>query len=278
MKQYSYLLVGGDKRQLILYQSLKSKGYRVEQILQTKNKDIKTQLENIKDFDVIILPIPSSRDGLNIYAPEIETKIPLTDITEKIKSDSVLFTGGENPAFTACGAKHKIDMLANETMTMKNAMATAEAAIAIIITQTEKTIFNENVLIIGFGRIAKIMANYLSALKANVTVCARKEIARTEAELMGARAIGFDMLKGQIGYNSIIINTVPAPVISKKELLSANKNTLFLDLASKPGGIDFLAAEALGLKAIHALSLPGKYSPRSAAEYIEQTVFNTLVL
>ena len=60
-------------------------------------------------------------------------------------------------------------------------MATSEAALAILIENTEKTLFGSNILIIGYGRIAKILAEYLKALKANVTVCARKEIAKTKS-------------------------------------------------------------------------------------------------
>ena len=49
-----------------------------------------------------------------------------------------------------------------------------------------------------------------------------------------------------------------------------------IDLASLPGGVDFSAAQELGLKAVQALSLPGKTAPESAAEIIKQTVYTIL--
>jgi len=65
-------------------------------------------------------------------------------------------------------------------------------------------------------------------------------------------------------------------ILKEEELKKVNSNTLIIDLASKPGGIDFKAAEALGIKAMHTLSLPGKYSPESAAEYIEEAINDIL--
>ena len=47
---------------------------------------------------------------------------------------------------------------------------------------------------------------------------------------------------------------------------------LVLDLASRPGGTDFAAAAELGIRAEHALALPGKCAPRTAGTLIAQTV------
>lgn len=276
MKQYSFLIVGGDRRQKCLYELLSSKGMTVDSIFLKEEQNILTELEKIKIADVVILPIPSTTDGINLFSPTVENKIPLTAVTERISPGSILFTGGENSAFTACKAKRKVDLLKDEAMTLKNAMATAEAAISILIKETDKTIFGSNVLIIGYGRIAKILSSYLRALNARVTVCARKETARTEAILAGLKTTGFDDLKTRLTQSDIIINTVPSLVLGQKELSVTDKKAIIMDLASKPGGVDFKAAEILKLKTIHALSLPGKYSPVSAAEYIEQTILNTL--
>ena len=49
-----------------------------------------------------------------------------------------------------------------------------------------------------------------------------------------------------------------------------------IDLASKPGGVDFEAAKRLGVRVIWALSLPGKVAPITAGEIIKDTVLNIL--
>ena len=53
-------------------------------------------------------------------------------------------------------------------------------------------------------------------------------------------------------------------------------DTILIDLASLPGGIDAAAAEKLGLRMIRALSLPGKVAPKSAGEIIKETVYNMM--
>ena len=51
---------------------------------------------------------------------------------------------------------------------------------------------------------------------------------------------------------------------------------MLIDLASKPGGVDFSAAKELGIHAVQALSLPGKTAPRAAAEIIKNTIYNMM--
>ena len=77
------------------------------------------------------------------------------------------------------------------------------------------------------------------------------------------------------GYD-LVVNTVPARVLSEKELRDLKPGCLVIDLASKPGGVDFEAATRLGVRAIWALSLPGKVAPVSAGRAIKNTIYNML--
>lgn len=272
-----FLIIGGDQRQIFLFNSLKEKGYKTEIIFNNNNTDKLSQLKEILKADVIILPIPTSQDQIHLFAPNFCEKIKLEEITKLISPNAILFTGGENKLFTACKTKRTINLLADESMTLKNAMATAEAALSIIINNTNATVFDTKILILGYGRIAKVLANYLESLHSKVTVCARKPVARTSAYLDGHTTIGFDCLDEDIGKYNIIVNTVPYLILDQNKLQKIDSNALLLDLASKPGGIDFKAANEMNLKSIHALSLPGKYSPKSSAEYIESAIFNTIL-
>lgn len=277
MNDYSFLIVGGDKRQEYLYKILSAKNKKSEAIFLRGKSNIFEDLEKIYESDVIILPIPSTTDGTTLYAPMLNDKVPLSSIVERISNKAILFTGGENNIFTACKAKKVINLLSNEAMTLKNAMATAEAALAIIIDETEHTLFDSEILITGYGRIGKIITNYLMALKANVSVCARSEISRTEAAIAGAKNFGFNKLKDSLPKYEILINTVPWLIFKEEELKKIKPDALIIDLASKPGGIDFNYAKSIGLKVIHALSLPGKYSPQTAAKFIEEAIDTTLI-
>ena len=71
----------------------------------------------------------------------------------------------------------------------------------------------------------------------------------------------------------VVFNTVPDKIIGGNELLTA-KNTLIIDLASKPGGVDMERAKDLGVKVIWALGLPGKVAPVTSGNIIKETILN----
>ena len=74
----------------------------------------------------------------------------------------------------------------------------------------------------------------------------------------------------------MVFNTVPALIFDEPRLRALAPSTLIIDLASRPGGVDFAAAAGLGLKTIWALSLPGRVAPKSAGIILKDTVLNIL--
>ncbi len=272
MQNLFFIIIGGDKRQSLLYKSLKEKGLNVKIIY--NGEDVAGDLDLIKKGDVIILPVPISRDGSTLFAPNFHTKIEISEIAKRIPKTATVFSGGEHPTITGCNAKEKIDLLADESLTVKNAMATAEAALSVIINNTDFTLFGSKVTLLGFGRISKILARYLTALNSDVTVVARRKEILTLAQISGFKTSYFKDLKDLLKSQDIIINTVPAKVLTENELKVIKKDALVVDLASKPGGIDFETAEKLNLNVNQALSLPGKFSPKSAALYIEELIIS----
>lgn len=136
------------------------------------------------------------------------------------------------------------------------------------------TIFGLDVLIIGYGRISKVLSRTLASLGANVTVSARKFSDLAWIEANGYHPAHTNALEEVIGNVQLIVNTVPAAVLNEELLSQVRKGCLLIDLASKPGGIDFNTANKLGLKAIWALSLPGKVAPISAGKIIYDTIQN----
>ena len=69
-----------------------------------------------------------------------------------------------------------------------------------------------------------------------------------------------------------VVNTVPAPVLTEPVLAALRPGSLIVDLASRPGGTDFAAAQRLGHTAVHALSLPAACAPETAGGFVAQTV------
>jgi dipicolinate synthase subunit A len=157
-----------------------------------------------------------------------------------------------------------------------NAVATAEGAIQLAMEETAITICRAKVLVIGFGRIGKILAHRLKGLGAHVTVAAR-----SYADFAWIRAYGYEnantlSLEGTLGRYDIVINTVPARVLGEERLRELSKDCLCMDLASKPGGMDFAAASKLGIKAIWALSLPGEVAPITSGSIIKEAIYNII--
>ena len=57
-----------------------------------------------------------------------------------------------------------------------------------------------------------------------------------------------------------------------KILKNENDNIIIIDLASSPGGVDFIKAKEYNIKTIQALGLPGKVAPVTSAKYIKNTL------
>ncbi len=163
------------------------------------------------------------------------------------------------------------DYTKDETFAIKNAYLTAEGAVSLLVSSSEKSLVNSSVLITGYGRISKALEHLLSNYTKNITICARNINQRTLAVCNGSKVINFDDLQNESNYD-FIINTVAHPVLNEKELASVSKNTLIIDLASFPGGVDKHFAKANGLNFLVARGLPAKYSPIDAGIVVAQTV------
>ena len=163
----------------------------------------------------------------------------------------------------------------SEVFAIKNAIPTAEGAIAEAVISSHSTISGSRALVCGYGRIGKALSSRLRALGAAVCISARKRSDLSMIELDGFDSAVTGDFK-DIGEYDLIFNTVPAPVFDSEVLSHVKKDAVIIDLASKPGGVDFDCARALGINVIHALALPGKTSPKTAGKIIESSILDIL--
>jgi dipicolinate synthase subunit A len=157
-----------------------------------------------------------------------------------------------------------------------NAIPTAEGAIQIAMEELPFTIHASNILVMGYGRIGKTLSKMLNGIGANVYIEARKFSDLASIRSFGYNEVHISELPVYLCKMDIIFNTIPFVILNEELLKSIKSTCLIIDLASKPGGIDFSKARELGIKAIWALSLPGKVAPLTAAEFIKKTVYNIL--
>lgn len=285
MKNKKFTIVGGDLRSVKLAGLIASQGNKVN-IYGFKNAGFEIEIEEsdnldeaIKEADVIIGPLPCSTDNETLNAPFHPQKIFLKDVF-KMMTKSQLFVAGRIGDKIAQLADvynvYSIDLLDREDMAVLNAIPTAEGAIQIAMEEMPVTLHGSNVLILGFGRIGKILAKMLQGIGSNVYVEARKYSDMAWIKSYGYIPVFINELDNYIDKSDVIFNTIPHIVLDEEMLRKVSKDCMIIDLASKPGGVDFEKAKEIGIKTIWALSLPGKVAPVTAAGFIRDTINNII--
>lgn len=280
----NYLIVGGDIRLQHLGLSISNKD-NVYIIGHPKSDNGMSYIDNLNlipqniSIDFIILPVVCSRDEVTIDSPLSTNEINLLDIIPLISVNTIILAG--NPSkYVKNMFKEKgieiIDYFKDEVVTIKNAVATAEGALEIILRETPKTIFEQNCLVTGYGRISKIIAKYLLALNANVEICARSKEQIIWSKIDGIHGYPLKDVSLKINKYDIIINTIPHLIFDTSLLENMKKSVFILDLASPPGGVNLEQSKILKLNVNWALSLPSKTAPLSAAEYIYENIQNII--
>ena len=183
------------------------------------------------------------------------------EITDPASADMVISPPWDPSARYARREEYQIAM----------ARLTAEGAIALL--RPETGLSGAHILLLGYGRIARLLARELQKAGALVTAAARSGEQRAWAESEGIEALPLDALSGALDRFDVIIGTIPAPVLTEPLLALVRKDALLLELASAPGGIDAAAAHERGLRYIRAPGLPAKYAPERAAVILRDAVY-----
>lgn len=279
-------IIGGDLRLILLAKLFKEEGvncytYGLEKadILENVNIEKCESLKKcIEKSNLIISSIPFSKDNNFVNGTYNENKIKIEDIARHLENKT--FIAGKIPEKFYEITKTKnvkiIDLLKSEEFAILNSISTVEGAIKVAIEETDYTIHGSNILILGFGRIGKMLAKVLTGMEAKVFCEARKKEDLAWIEAYGYEKIPLQNLSDSLKKYDIIFNTIPYVILDEEKLKLLKKEVLIIDLASSPGGIDRKTSELLGIKTKWLLALPGKVAPKSAAEIIKQTIENEL--
>ncbi len=281
-------ILGGDRRQIVMARYLSSLGYSVfvwglgecgEEIGDALLCD--TWEKAVKHANVVILPLPASADGVRIHCPlhDQDVLLRVTTLLGGIGDRLLLggrFTEPIRSMADQLGVKW-IDYFESEILQLKNAVPTAEGAIAIAMRELPVTIDGVEAAVIGYGRIGELLGEKLRALGARVTVFARRAEQLTRAETRHHTAEQLACNHGRSSPKSlsqyrVVFNTVPQRIVTKEVLETVRRDCVLIDLASAPGGIDLSAAREMGLCAVWGTALPGKVAPESAGEILAQSI------
>ncbi|NLZ46042.1 MAG: dipicolinate synthase subunit DpsA [Clostridiales bacterium] len=250
-----FLVAGGDLRQIYLAKKL-AQSFKV---YTCGLGDTDTDISKLKGIDVLVLPIIISNNETHLNAPFSNEQITLESLIPCLKEDSIVtggrFTDEVSKIFTSCGFEI-VDYFKREELIIKNCIPTAEGTLQIAMEELPVTIYGSKVLILGYGRVGKATAKLFSSVGAKVAVAVRKYSDGAWCQLNGFKSLQFKDLENYLDGFDLIINTVPAKLLNANKLSLIPKNSLIIDLASKPGGVDFEVAREIGVKVIWALSIP----------------------
>ena len=273
----SFGIVGGDRRQAELARLLAEDQHSVITFgLSGWGAPTAESIEEVAGADVVILPLPLCK-GVGVLNCE-EYPMTTLELFRRLRSEQKIFAGRVLPQQQEEAERYGLnleDYFLREELAVANAAATAEAAIQVAMQQLERTLLGMECLVLGFGRIGKLLSHRLAGMGARVTVTARRP-----EDLEWIRAYGFNAektgeLNGKLTSYGIVFNTVPNPVLGAQLLAQLKPGCLCVDLASEQG-IDLAAAESLGVPNLWARSLPGQFLPYTAAEAIRNAVYHIL--
>lgn len=241
----------------IAYKELESQGYTVDSL-----GLINDDCGKIEDADVVLLPVPTTRDGKNIFCPQSDKVIPLDYINQANNNALILSCGYTFPNLNC------VDYLQLDSFCYLNAIPTAEGAIARTILDTPSCLWGSRVLVIGCGRVAKVLIDRLAALKCDLTVSARKSRDFAYLDTLGIKHIQTNDAQKIAHKFDIIFNTIDVHLFDNLKTL---KNCYLYDLSTK-GCLDFDKAKEQNIKAQKLPGIPGKIAPVTAGKIIAQTV------
>ena len=253
------LIIGGDRRMIFTGKALEESGYRVDTL-----GLLPYDTGDPSAADIIILPVPATRDKVNINCALTDRKIPL-DLLKSIPENTPVFGGGK------VNIKNYTDYLSRDEYAVKNAVLTAEGAISHAIGNTGFSLWKSRILIIGYGRVGKALYSRLSGFYPLITVSARSQrdfaaldslgISSIETSTIGAVKSGFD----------IVFNTVD--IKYDTSVARALSPATFLDLSTY-GGFADNTAEKCGLTYKRLPGIPAVCAPETAGKIIAETVIS----
>ena len=270
-------VIGGDRRQAELARLLEADGHTVYTYgLNRWKSGGEKRLEQAIAAEIILLPLPLCK-GEGVLNCD-ETPMPTIDLFRRLRPEQRILAGQiktqQAHEAAVCGLQ-LVDYFLREELTVANAAATAEAAIQVAMERLDRTILGTNCLILGFGRIGKLLSYRLHGLGARVTATARKPEDLAWIQAYGWDALESDSLDGKLSSFDVVFNTVPSVLLNVELLKQLPKGCLCVDLASMQG-IELSIAEDLGMTAVWARSLPGRLVPYTAASAIRDAIYYIL--
>ncbi len=274
-KSLEFWVVGGDGRYPWAVQALQDSGLNIKTWGVPGLEDqADGPQEALAQADIALLPIkPFRGEWMQLGDRELEWAL----LPRQMKSRATLIAGdfpdeAENWLKSQgiwCGS-----ILENEKYLMENAAVTAEGALYLALELLNRTLWGAEILVIGWGRIGRFLAGKLTALGAKVTVTARRESQWAELESLGFRPEETGRYHQGLEQYDLIVNTVPAAVLTMEQIRQTKPECQLIELASLPGGLPLETEQVRRIRV--ARGVPGKMFPQTAGQQLAEAVWSVL--
>lgn len=284
---YQIAIVGGDQRQLELITQLSAQDatlhlFGFERAHQTWSGAMRMpwRLEALASIHALVLPVGGTDETGRIEALYADDDLYLTaEHLAHASSSMCVYTGvAQSYLRTLCETAQLscVALLQRHDVAIYNSIPTAEGVLKLAIEHTVQTIHDAHIAVVGFGRLGMTICRMFDALGAHVHVGVLTATQFARAKEMGLKPFYTDTWAMPLPRMHMLVNTVPAMVLSADVLAHVSTEAVILDVASSPGGTDFRFAQKRGIKALLAPGLPGLVAPKTAG-HILATVLITLI-
>lgn len=230
-------------KEQFLQRGLKTQTYRIDASIKPNDTVIFSPAKKLSPQEAAALP-----EKINLICGNISWE------NEKIFKDKKI--------------KHKNIML-DEKFAIKNACLTAEGALALILEKSKKSIYENNILILGNGRIATALSLLLCKIGAKFALVAYDALKVPKFYIFTPRVFHGSAFLKHINEYDVFVNTIPAKIFSDGEVANIPQNAVFIETASVACMDKNLAKD---FEFVEAYGLPQKYSAQSAARLMAEYI------
>lgn len=276
-------IIGGDRRELEVADIMVARGAQVRAVGLPWPDDVSWVANRIEDVaawaSVLLTPVGGTDEFGQVSYTIVNGTQPaprLTDaVLRRVAPGTILCIGIARPFLREAAQRYGLrlcEFRERDDFAIRNAVPTAEGALQLAMESSPVTIFGSSAVVVGYGRAGSALGDRLHLLGARVTAVARASADRARALSRGLGAAEFADLPTVVETADLVFNTVPAPVITESVLAHTLPEVSIVDLASAPGGVDFVAARRLGRRARLAPGLPGIVAPKSAGRIVADII------
>lgn len=260
------LVLGSDSRNNELISYYESKGNIVV------NEFISVNNIDVSEYDVIVFPVGGVASNFKIENMNIPN-----DFLSNCKKDVSIFSGISTKALTGLleqGNKNCTYIMQDQTVQKENAIPTVEGIVADLVMNTDITIDNSKIMVIGFGNIGKYLTKILREMGSDVVVGIIREADFDKLNNMNFSAFytGSIQMDRHLIDTDMIVNTAPTLVITEEHIKYFKKDVYILDVASAPYGIDMNALKGCGIPYKIYSGIPSKVAPKTAGKILTKKI------